>query len=208
MTEEDERLEGEEGTETAAEAEIREKAARAEQLEKDLAETQKKLKELEEDENSKDWRKARKQIKALEAALEKDGKVLDHETDEVKSKPIAVSPEDIDRRAEAAAEKALITKTVNGAKRDLSEEDRKLFDKFYEKATFGEKVTSDNAEEFVAMTFKLAGVGAGSKTMEDRGAGGRGGAPRFEKPTENFADSEAGKAVAAKMFGNLIQPKK
>lgn len=181
-------------------AALKEKAAKVETLEKEHAETQAKLKALEEDEQNINWRKSRKQIEAMKKALEREGKTLDENSDEVKTTPSEVSPEDIDRRAEAATERVLISKSVQRAQKELSDDDKKVFQKFYEKATYGEVVTSDNVDDFVDMAFKLAGTGAVSKTMSDRSAGARGGAPRTQEASKDYAESDAGKAVFNKMF--------
>lgn len=178
---------------------LKARAAQADNLEKEHADTVAKLKELEDDDNAKDWRKARKRMEAMEAALKKQGKIVDPETHEVKTEEQKFSPEDVDIRAEAAAERVLVKRSLEKVKRDLSEEDQKIFGRFYEKATHNETVTSDNVEEFIDLAFKLGGAGAQSKTLAERGAGGRGGAPRMEKASEDYSETAEGKKILEKM---------
>lgn len=181
-------------------ATLQEKAAKVESLESEKAEALAKLKEAEEDENNKDWRRARNRIKSMEEALEKQGKVVDPITHEVKTVEQEFSPEDVDKRADEAVERGWISKALTKAQRDLSDEDKAIFNKFYKKATFEEQVTSDNVDDFISLAFKLGGSGAESKTLAERAGSGRGGAPRIEKPSEDFSQTDAGQKVLQKMF--------
>lgn len=181
-------------------AELKAKATKAEELEKAIAEKEAKLKEYETDENQINWRKSRKQIKAMDEALKKKGLTLDEETDEVKSLAKEFSEEDIDKRAEVAAERVLINKALAKAQRDLNEEDKALFTKYYEKASHGETVNSDNVDQFIDMAWQLSGSNGKSKTLADRAAAGRGGAPRVEERAKDFSETDRGAAAYSKMF--------
>lgn len=178
--------------------ELKTKAAKAEELEKINAEKDTKIKKFETDEGLINWRKSRKQIKAMDEALNKKGLKLDEDTDEVKSLEKEFSPEDIDKRAEAAAERVLINKSLAKAQKDLSDTDKEVFKKYYEKASHGEVVTSDNVEEIIDQAWRMSGTN--TKTTGDRAAGARGGAPRTEKKEESYADSAEGQAAYDKMF--------
>lgn len=179
--------------------ELKTKATKADELEKAIAEREAKLKEYEEDEKMIDWRKARNQIKVLKGALEKEGKEFDEEANEVRGVERKYSPEEVEKLARVTTERVLIEKALSRAQKELSDEDKQVFQRYYEKATHGEDVNSDNIEEFVDMAFRLAGTGTQSKSLSDRSAGTRGGAPRMADQSKDFSDTDAGKDVLARM---------
>lgn len=170
--------------------ELQAKAARADELEG-------KVKELEGDEQVKNWRQMRQVNKSLKEAVEKTGKVVDDEGN-ITEVPKTVSADEVATITGKEVERQLIGKVVSKAKKDLSDEDQKTFDRFYAKAVAGEEVNSDNVDTFVDMAFNMASSATGKAPAAfARGAG----EPRLTEKSESFADSERGKELTAKYFG-------
>ncbi len=185
---------------------LREKVGKLEEVEKAKNDLEAKVKELENDEQNMNWRKARDKEKRLLAALKADGKEVDDDGNLVE-KPKGYTDAELAQKTTEQVEKIMIEKSLARAEKKLSETDRPIFRKAYEKVVHGEDVNSDNVEEFVEQAIMFAGR-QGSNSMSDRLSSTRGGAPVFEEAGKSYADTPAGQAAAEKMGLKITSTKK
>jgi len=118
------------------------------------------------------------------------------------SKNLNINPEEIEKNATEAGKKAA-TQTIldNEVSKHLSKYDEKqrpVVEKYYKKLINDEEVGLDNVSDFIGQAVKASGIEIDTKanTYVD------GQPPVFEKSGEDFAETEKGKEMGKRLYGD------
>jgi hypothetical protein len=178
---------------------LQERAAMADTLQAKLAEKEGELTAISTDENVINWKRARDKEKRLTEALKAAGKALDADGNVIESRK-ELTDEEIEERFDRIA----VTRSVAREARNLPEDQRELFQKFYEKASYGEKVSAENVDQFIESAKGMISPGE-RPTAGDRLGGTRGSPPSMPGLSQgmDFSETDSGKALGAKLGFNI-----
>ena len=170
-------------------AELKEKAAKVDELEKSKGESDTKLKEYDEakaawekekaelsESANPNWQKARARMTALEGALKDKGVEL-NEDGSVKSNPQNVDVEALKNEARQAARGELLSDRLSEHLGEYDTESAKMVKHFYQKLTAGEDVNLQNMGKFVKLAASNAETemaGEFKRTKAAQFSGGQG----------------------------------
>lgn len=178
-------------------AELQQKAAKAEELEKFKNDSAAKLAEYEtarsewekkekeyQDQVNPNWQKARTSMNAMREALKSKGIQVDEDGNPVDTSKIQL--DQVKREAEAAAEKKLIDVRLEEFLEEYDNDSAEVIRHFYRKLTTGEEVTLRNVKTFLSQAENVA-KGGDKKLRKISTALNTGQGPR---QAENKVDSE------------------
>lgn len=126
-----------------------------------------KLESYEKDDKYQNVRKLAESRDRLAESLKKLGKNVDVESGNVTDQPTAASTDEARSIARQTSEQFFIDQAVENAKASLDENDRKIFDKMFPKASHGEEVNSKTIAGIIAQTKAMSGF---SEAVEPRRA--------------------------------------
>lgn len=171
-----------------------------------VADLEKQMEELKADTNP-DWKGAREKMRVLEkevgewkAKAEKAG---------VQTEPKALPMEDLERIADERAEKVFLSRHRDRLIEQFGDKKETVL-RFFNKLSEGEKLDEKKVEEFVIAAARTAGITDDSSPMRRAMSSSGTAAPNFDSkpPSESFADTDGGKALASRMGLTINQDKK
>ena len=153
-------------------------------------------------------------IKSLREAIKrKDEKIAELTQASKAPAPVVEQPKDapkvptleeIQAMTAKAATNSLLEQEIARALSKHGEDDRKTIRKFYEKLTNGEEISMENVHSFISQAEALVKP----NTPASRPVNGHVPRPVEERTNDNFADTDAGKGLAARLGLNIQPPKK
>lgn len=121
------------------------------------AESKAKLESYEKDDKYQNVRKLAESRDRLAESLKKLGKNVDVESGNVTDpQSQGISVDEVKNAARQTSEQFFIEQALENAKTELDDNDRKIFDKMYQKAAFGEEVNPRTISKIIADTKSMA----------------------------------------------------
>lgn len=141
-----------------------------------------------------------------DAEKERDDWKTKYET-EHPDKPKDFSQEDVDKRIDEVTEKKFVDRYTNTVLSQFG--DKKAVVKvFFDKFAAGETLTEEKIVEYAQAAANAAGLNRKVNPIHQAIAVHGSGTPEFDEKEDDFADSEAGKAMAEAMGLPITPPKK